>query len=50
MSPQECEKARCSPNELEMTNIPLHWLQTNAPFHIIQENWLGFLWATPEIP
>ena len=46
MSQQECEIARCSPNHLEMMTNPLHWLQSNAPFPIIQENWLGFLWAT----
>ena len=50
MSLQECQIARCSPNQLEMmTNSPL-WLQSNAPFQIIQDDWLGFLWATPEIP
>ena len=26
------------------------WLQSNAPFQIIQDDGLGFLWATPEIP
>ena len=50
MSPQEYQIARCSPIQLEMTTNSLLWLQSNAPFQIIQDDWLGFLWATPEIP
>ena len=50
MSPKECQVARCSPNQLEITTIPVLWFQSNAPFQIIQDDWLGFLWATPEIP
>ena len=50
MSPQECEIAWFNPNQLEMTINSLLWLQSNGPFQIIQDDWLGFLWATPEIP
>ena len=50
MSPQECQVAQCSPNQLERTINSLLWLQSNGPFQIIQDDWLGFLWATPEIP
>ena len=49
MSPQECEIARCRPNQLEMiTNTPaLASEQCLVP--LIQDNCLGFLWTTPEI-
>ena len=50
MSPQERQIARCSPNQMEILTIPLLWFQSNAPFQIIEDDWLGFLWATPEIP
>ena len=50
MSPQECEITRYSPNQLEITTNSHALVQSNAPFPIIQDNWLGFLWATPEIP
>ena len=50
MSPQEREIARCNPNQLEMMTNSLHWLQSNAPFRIIQDSWLGFSWETLEVP
>ena len=50
MSLQECEIAQGIPNQLEMTTNSPTLAQSNAPFPIIQDNWLGFLWATPEIP
>ena len=50
MSPQECKIARCTPNQLKMKPIPLHWLQSYIMFHIIHDKWLHFLFATPEIP
>ena len=50
MSPQECQKARCSPNQLEMTtNSPaLASEQSPIPRHTEQLACLPL--ATPEIP
>ena len=50
MSLRECQILLCSPNQLEMTTNSPVWLQSHVPFQIIQNDWLGFLWATPEIP
>ena len=49
MSPQECQIAQCSPNQLEMTtNSPaLASEQCPIPKHTGQ--CVGFLWATAEI-
>ena len=33
-----------------LSPIPLHWLQNNTLFPIINEKWLDFLLATTEIP
>ena len=50
MSPQECEIAQCSPNQLQMiTNSPA-LASEQSPVPLIQDKWLDFLWATPEIP
>ena len=50
MAPQECQIARGAQINLKYRPIPLFWLQSNVPFQIIQDDWLGFLWETPEIP
>ena len=43
MSPQECEKARCSPNHLEMTpdSPAMAREQSSVPYQ--QVKWLDFL-------
>ena len=50
MSPQECEIARSSPNQLKMMNNSPALASEQCPIPMKQENWLGFLWETPEIP
>ena len=50
MSPQEWETARCTPDQLEMKpDSPALALEPSA-FHIIQDKFLDFLWASTEIP
>ena len=49
-SPQECEIARGSPNQLEIKPDSLHWIQSNSLFPIMHEKWLDFLYAFTEIP
>ena len=50
MSPQEWETARCTPDQLEMKpGSPALALEPSA-FHIIQDKFLDFLWASTEIP
>ena len=43
ISPQECQIAWCSPNQLEMTTNPPALTSVNAPFQIIQDDWLASL-------
>ena len=50
MSLKESEIDLCSPNQLEMTTNSPALSSEQFPIAIIQDNWLGFLWATPEIP
>ena len=50
MSLQECEIDRCSPNHLEMMINSPALAAEQCPVPIIQDNCLGILWATPEIP
>ena len=48
-APQECKIARCTPNQLKMKPIYLHWLHSYHMFHRIQYKWLDFLEETTEI-
>ena len=50
MSPQECQIARCSPNQVEMTTDPPALASEQCPIPDHTDDWLGFLWATSEIP
>ena len=50
LSPQECKIAQCTPSQLEMEPMSLHWLHSYHVFHIIQNKLLDFLQETTEIP
>ena len=50
MSLQECEIARCNPNQLEMTTDSPAQASEQYPISIIQDKCLDFLCSTTEIP
>ena len=50
MSPQECKIDWCTPNQLKMKHISLHWIHRHLAFHIIYNKWLDILYNNPEIP
>ena len=50
MSPQQCEIAQCSPNQLEMMLDSPALALEHSPVPIIHDKRLDFLKAIPEIP